>query len=171
MVGDSMSPTLTGGEYSGLNIILPGGDYVYADTAATVSRFDIVVITTDNGSGGETTIIKRAIAFGGEEVELDRGVLYIDGREISEPYVSPENNTPGNSYNSFEATVVPDGCLFVLGDNRNVSVDSRDHYGMIDMDDVVGVVGEWSLGLSRLFTPINTFFDFTLPSVFSGCGG
>ena len=172
VVGDSMYPTLTGADYyynsSGERVINSGGDYVYADTAAQPNRFDIVVITTDNGRGGETTIIKRAIAFGGETVELKSGVLYIDGQLIDEPYAV--YNDPDNEYNTYGPAAVPEGCVFVLGDNRNVSIDSRDHYGMIDIDDVVGIVEEWSLNMRWLVTPFSSFFDFTLPGIFSGCG-
>ncbi len=169
-----MYPTLTGADYyynsRGERVIESGGDYVYADTYSSPQRGDIVVITTDNGMGGRTTIIKRAIAFGGESVELVEGVLCIDGEEITEDYVSAENNDPDNIYNTFGPATVPEGCVFVLGDNRNVSIDSRDHYGMIELSDVVGVVSGWSLDLRGLITPVSTFFDFTLPGVFSGCG-
>lgn len=166
--GDSMYPTLVGAEYktdaSGNRINSPGGDYVYGDTSANVERFDIVVIEQPS-----YPIIKRVIAFGGETVELIKGELYIDGERIDEPYVLPECNDPSNNYNTYGPEIVPEGCIFVLGDNRNASIDSRDHYGMIDIGDVVGVVEQWSLDLRWLITPFNTFFDFTLPSIFSGC--
>lgn len=170
VVGQSMYPTLTGADYTynsvGERIIEAGGDYVYADTAATPQRGDIVVITTSN-SGSLATIIKRAIAFGGEKVELVDGALYIDGALIEEPYVSPENNQ--SERNTYPETLVPEGYVFVLGDNRDNSNDSRGDYGMIALSDIVGVVPEWSMNMRGFITPISTFFDFTLPSVFSGC--
>ena len=98
-----------------------------------------------------------------------KGELYIDGERVDEPYVLPECNDPSNNYNTYGPEIVPEGCIFVLGDNRNASIDSRDHYGMIDIGDVVGVVEQWSLDLRWLITPFNSFFDFTLPSIFSGC--
>ncbi len=162
VVGTSMSPTLIGAD----DYNTAGGDYVYVDTYAVTERFDIVVI--DVGSG--KYIIKRVIAFGGECVELIDGVLYIDDQQIDEPYVSPENNSAELDYNTYGPVTVPEGYVFVLGDNRNVSRDSRDSkYGMIDVDDIVGVVEEWSLELRWLITPFSTFFDFTLPGIFSGC--
>lgn len=170
VVGQSMYPTLTGADYTynsvGERIIEAGGDYVYADTAATPQRGDIVVITTSN-SGSLATIIKRAIAFGGEKVELVDGALYIDGALIEEPYVSPENNQ--SERNTYPETLVPEGYVFVLGDNRDNSNDSRGDYGMIALSDIVGIVPEWSMNMRGFITPISTFFDFTLPSVFSGC--
>ena len=170
VVGQSMYPTLTGADYTynsvGERIIEAGGDYVYADTATTPQRGDIVVITTSN-SGSLATIIKRAIAFGGEKVELVDGALYIDGALIEEPYVSPENNQ--SERNTYPETLVPEGYVFVLGDNRDNSNDSRGDYGMIALSDIVGVVPEWSMNMRGFITPISTFFDFTLPSVFSGC--
>ena len=169
VVGRSMYPTLVGAEYTQSGAIDSSGDYVYADRFASPERGDIVIITTDNGDGGSITIIKRVIAFAGESVELVRGVLYINGEETAEPYVSPEFNTPSLAKNTYELTVVPEGCIFVLGDNRDYSVDSRGHYGMIDVDDVEGVVAEWSLSVRWLVNPFSRFFDFTLPNVFSGC--
>ena len=161
VVGASMSPTLLGAD----NDSTSGGDYVYVDTYAVPERFDIVVIDVDNGKN----IIKRVIAFGGETVDLVRGVLYIDGQQISEPYVSSENNSPDLDYNTYGPVEVPEDYLFVLGDNRNVSIDSRDHYGMIAADEVIGTVTEWSLELRWLITPFSSFFDFTLPGLFSSC--
>ena len=166
IVGASMYPTLVGAEQPDE----AGGDYVYADTAAEAQRWDIVVINAlDRWTNERTTIIKRVIAFEGEEVELVRGKLYIDGEEIDEPYVDPQNNDPADRYNTMSARVVDEGCVFVLGDNRNVSVDSRDEkkYGMIDEDDIIGVVAEWSLSMRWLINPISTFFDFSL----AGCAG
>lgn len=169
VVGDSMLPTLIGGEHDG-NEVAAGGDYVYVDTMASPQRFDIVVINADNGSGKMTTIIKRVIAFAGESVELKRGQLYINGTLTEEPYVDPQNNDPDMPENTYAERVVDEGCVFVLGDNRNVSSDSRGPYGMIELGEIVGVVENWSLDMRWLFTPVSTFFDFTLPGIFSGCG-
>lgn len=169
VVGESMYPTLIGAKHNG-DIIVAGGDYVYADTMAEPQRFDIVVITTDDKYGKQTTIIKRVIAFGGESVELVEGLVYIDGQLIEESYVSPECMTPQLDINNRASETVPDGCIYVLGDNRDVSNDSRGDYGMIDLDDVVGVVESWSLDIRWLVNPISSFFEFTLPGMFSGCG-
>ena len=170
VVGESMYPTLVGAERTVSGRIRSGGDYVYADTQAQPQRGDIVVITTEDGDGQMTTIIKRVIAFGGETVELEGGVLFINGEEIAEPYINPDYNDPDYINNNYGPVTVEAECVFVLGDNRNASNDSRGEYGFIPVGDVVGVVEEWSLDLRWLVTPVCTFFDFTLPSVFSGCG-
>ena len=171
--GDSMYPTLVGAEYktdaSGNRINSPGGDYVYADTIAVPQRFDIVIINADNGQGQRKTIIKRVIGLEGDKVELERGVLYINDERIDEPYVDPQNNDPEYADNTVGPYIVDEGCIFVLGDNRTNSSDSRSGYGMIELDEVIGVVEEWSTNLRWLVTPVSTFFDFTLPSLFSGC--
>lgn len=169
--GASMYPTLTGAKYTDDNTVLPGGDYVYADTFATPTRGDIVVIEAyKKGSNVKTTIIKRLIAFGGETVELREGQLYIDGVKIDEPYLDERYNSPDLADNTWGPYTVDEGCICVLGDNRNISNDSRGDYGFIPADDVVGVVPKWSLDMRWLITPVCTFFEFTLPSAFSGCG-
>ena len=76
--------------------------------------------------------IKRVIALPGETVEVRDGVVSIDGLAISEPYAAPFA-----SGDSFGPEVVPPGHVFVMGDNRPVSQDSRS-FGPVPMDDIVG---------------------------------
>lgn len=153
VIGPSMEGTLNGAE----NKDRAGGDYVYAMRSSSPDRGDIVIIKID----GDEPIIKRVIALGGDTVELVSGVLYRNGVEVSEPYVDPKNNTPSD--NNFELTTVPEGYMFFLGDNRDVSVDSRSgKYGMLPVDKTMGVVADWSLTMKGTVTAFNTFFDFTL---------
>ncbi|MGN1060648.1 MAG: signal peptidase I [Candidatus Coproplasma sp.] len=155
VVGSSMEDTLYGAPSS--NPSNPGGDFVYVFNAKP-DRGDIVIIRT-NGK----TLIKRVIALGGDTVEIVGGKVILNGEELNEPYVSAENNSP--SLNNFPETVVESGYVFFLGDNRNVSNDSR-MYGCQPVESVVGVVAEWSLNCKKGITAINTFFEFTLPSWF-----
>lgn len=156
VVGASMSSTLVGAP----NKDSAGGDYVYAFRTSHPKRGDIVVIDTDS-----KTIIKRVIALGGDTVELREGVLYLNDKEVEEPYVSDINNTP--SENNYPKTVVPDGTMFCLGDNRDVSVDSRyDTYGCMPTSWTVGVVADWSMAFKGSITAFNGFIDFTLPDMF-----
>lgn len=82
--------------------------------------------------------IKRVIALPGETWEIRDGTTYIDGRELDEPYV----NQSDLDTRSFGPETVPDGMLFVMGDNRNHSGDSRfpppGGLGYIPIDRVIG---------------------------------
>ena len=98
---------------------------------------DIVVASKDSFKDGEP-IIKRVIATEGQTVDIDftEGIVYVDGVALDEPYT----NTPTNL---FEGTTFPltvkEGHLFVLGDNRNDSLDSRSiEIGQIDKREILG---------------------------------
>jgi signal peptidase I len=82
--------------------------------------------------------IKRVIALPGETWEMRDGITYIDGRKLDEPYV----NQADLDTRSFGPETVPDGMLFVMGDNRNHSGDSRfpppGGLGYIPIDRVIG---------------------------------
>jgi signal peptidase I len=81
--------------------------------------------------------IKRVVALEGDTWEITDGVLFVNGRRIPEPYLADELDT-----RSFPAEVVPDGMLFVLGDNRAHSGDSRwpppAGLGYVPEDEVIG---------------------------------
>ena len=108
---------------------------------------DIVVISRNKSNSVydanpyDTPIIKRIIATEGQTVDIDfeKGVVYVDGAELDEPYV----RTPTNLKYDIEFPVtVDEGCVFVMGDNRNDSLDSRSskigEYGMIDTRYILG---------------------------------
>ena len=108
---------------------------------------DIVVISRNKENSvftmneSNTPIIKRIIATEGQTVDIDfeQGVVYVDGIALDEPYTK----TPTNRKWDIEFPVtVDEGCIFVLGDNRNDSLDSRDarigEYGMIDTRYILG---------------------------------
>lgn len=108
---------------------------------------DIVVISRNKENSvytmndTNTPIIKRIIAMEGQTVDIDfeKGVVYVDGIELDEPYA----RTPTNRKYDIEFPVtVDEGCVFVLGDNRNDSMDSRDsrigEYGMVDTRYILG---------------------------------
>lgn len=157
VVGSSMENTLTGSPDG--NPQLKGGDYVYIFKAKP-ARGDIVVIETQN-----KCLIKRVVALGGDTVELRFGVLYVNGEAVEESYVSPEHNNP--ILNNYPKTTVEQGHVFCLGDNRNDSKDSRDEdYGAFKTESIIGVVADWSLTFKEAVRAFNTFFDFTVPSLF-----
>lgn len=83
-------------------------------------------------TGTQQDFIKRVIAVGGDSVEGRDGVVFVNNREIDEPYLDP-----GVETSSFGPVEVPEGTIFVMGDNRNNSDDSR-NFGPVPVDTVVG---------------------------------
>ncbi len=108
---------------------------------------DVVIISrnADNSVSTDTDlpIIKRVIAVEYQTVDINfaTGVVYVDGKALDEPYTK----TPTNVKHDIDFPVtVPKGCVFVLGDNRNLSLDSRSSRigedGMIDKRYILGRV-------------------------------
>ena len=130
--GNSMKETLHNGE----KVIITNLFY-------TPKVGDIVVVSrnTENSvftmNDSNKPIIKRIIATEGQTVDIDfeEGIVYVDGTALDEPYT----RTPTNlKYDIVFPVTVDEGCVFVLGDNRNDSLDSRSsqigEYGMVDTD-------------------------------------
>ena len=98
---------------------------------------DIVILQRDDFYGGEP-IVKRVIATEGQTVDIDfdAGVVYVDGAALEEPYTREPTWTQEGT--EFPLTV-PEGGIFVMGDNRNHSSDSRDaSLGTVDTRCVLG---------------------------------
>lgn len=157
VVDKSMTPTLTGAQAANRS----GGDFIYIDKSAKPDYGDIVVVYRETGDGTKGNIIKRVVAFGGDTVEIINGVLKVNGEVVDESYLDSHYNTPDDAYNSFGEHTVAEGCMFLLGDNRNVSSDSRQGIDY-PQKNLVGVVPEWSIKLKSLTTKFYTFFNFTL---------
>ena len=100
------------------------------------NRGDVVVLHQLNGAS-ERDLIKRVIALPGEEIRVDECVVFIDEVALQEPYLDPAATTPGTCGRNLESLLVPEDHVFVMGDNRGGSMDSRD-LGPIDDDDLVG---------------------------------
>lgn len=106
----------------------------------TPRRHDIVVLNKDTFIDGP--IVKRIIATAGDEVDIDfeRGVVYVNGEALQEDYTS-EFALPMEFEGMEFPQTVPEGCVFVMGDNRNASTDSRDtRLGMVDERYIIGHV-------------------------------
>ena len=106
----------------------------------TPEQGDVVVPT--KRSYQEDSIVKRVIATGGQTVDIDyaTGTVYVDGVALEEDYIKEQMQVP--SYGDMVNHVtVPEGCLFVMGDNRNQSADSRyPEIGIVDERCVIGRV-------------------------------
>ncbi len=101
------------------------------------NRGDVVVLHQVTGAS-ERDLIKRVIGLPGESVEVRNCTVLIDGRVLNEPYLDPEVVTPTNCGGDYVLDgVVPDDHVFVMGDNRGGSQDSR-VIGPINDDDLVG---------------------------------
>ena len=137
--GASMNPTLNNGDTVAISSLKRSFDYG-----------DIVIVAQPNAM--HKTLIKRVIAVGGQTVDIDteKGVVYVDGKALDEKYTLEPTYSRGNI--EFPATV-PEGMLFVMGDNRNDSTDSRMRVvGCIDEKYIMGKVigrimpfGQWDV--------------------------
>ena len=92
-------------------------------------RGDIIVL--HDPSGGPELLIKRVVGLPGERVTMSDGRVYIDGVALAESYLSQSTQGSGRSW------LVPPLTVFVMGDNRNASRDSR-VFGPVSLDQIVG---------------------------------
>lgn len=126
--GHSMLNTLQHGDR--LMVVNPifYHDYKYGD----------IVILRKTGVFDNEPIVKRVIATGGQTVDIDfsEGVVYVDGEALKEDYIrEPTYTAEGTEF----PLTVPEGSIFVMGDNRNGSSDSRDYrLGTVDTRYVIG---------------------------------
>ncbi len=93
------------------------GDQIVTVRESSYGRGDIIVL--GDPEDGKSYIVKRIAAVGGDTVFVTGGALYVNGAYVSEPYTSEPPNYQMDPYN------VPEGCIFLLGDNRNDSDDSH----------------------------------------------
>lgn len=119
--GFSMNPTLQDGEY----VLVSKVSYKLGDP----QRGDIIVFEFP-GSLPTQDLIKRIIGLPGDVIEVRQKTVYINGQVLSEPYIAAAPNYSGTWQ-------VPEGFLFVLGDNRNDSSDSHS-WGMLPIGNVIG---------------------------------
>jgi signal peptidase I len=138
---------------------LEPGDRVLVNKAFyEPSRFDIIVFADPKGGQGpdrgivdgffhwlsegigfarpeHEDFIKRVIGLPGEVLEIRDHVVTIDGRPLREPYLTPEARA---SMGDFGPVTVPEGALFMMGDNRGNSNDSRAGLGFVPVNKVIG---------------------------------
>ena len=125
--GSSMYPTLHHGDM----LLLQSIGY-------TPKQGDVVVLTKEFDAA-DGPIVKRVIAVGGQHVDIDyaAGTVSVDGQVLNEPYINEAMREP--YYENLTSVDVPEGSIFVMGDNRNNSSDSRDvTLGTVDERYVLG---------------------------------
>ena len=125
----SMEPTLDVGD----RVLVNKLSYKFHD----VNHGDVVVFErppgASTGQNGEIKdLIKRVIAVGGDTIEAKEGNVYVNGEQIDEDYLEP-----GTPTDNLPLTTIPEGQVFVMGDNRTNSEDSR-IFGPIDENAIVG---------------------------------
>ena len=126
--GTSMFPTLNNGD-----------KVLVSDLFYEPQRGDIVVFKKDSYDDNKA-LVKRVVAVAGDVVNIDfeKGVVYVNGEALEEDYIDVLTTT---KIDFIGPQTVPDNCLFVMGDNRNASTDSRDkRIGMVDKRLVIGKV-------------------------------
>ena len=137
VIGSSMVPTLHEGDR-----------LIICDLFYEPKQGDIVVLRKETFK--DEPIIKRVIATAGQTVDIDfaAGIVYVDGVALEEDYVNSPTNVPEDFT---KPVTVPEGCVFVMGDNRNASTDSRrSTIGCVDTRYILGKA------LFRL-TPLSSF--------------
>ena len=129
--GSSMYPTLVDKDYLVLE-----SNFLYRN----VNQGDIVVLKVDYF---DKPIVKRVIATGGDTVDIDpvTGDVSVNGEVLDEPYIAEKIDTLTRMGDLSYPQTIPEGCVFVMGDNRNNSTDSRDsRLGIVDERCILGHV-------------------------------
>lgn len=141
VVGPSMQPTLFAGDWLAV-----------AAVPKTPEAGDVVIITQPNAF--DEPLVKRVVATEGQTIDIHDGHVFIGGEMIVEKYISPDVMTEREDLDNYPLTV-PEGQVFVMGDNRPHSTDSRSSaIGLIDNDYILGTVsfrmmpfGKWKVGM------------------------
>lgn len=129
--GNSMSPLFKDGDEIKVNTTFQKN---------TLKRGDIIVFNIKDPANSTGTSIKRVIAMGGDTIKLIKGAVYVNSIRLDEPYLAKQNVTYGNESLSEETDLrIPEGMIFVMGDEREHSFDSR-IIGSIKIEDVIALI-------------------------------
>lgn len=144
--GESMFPTLNHGDR-----------LVVSHIMYKPNNGDIVIV---DSSGLNKAIVKRIIAIEGQTVDIDfnSGAVKVDGNLLEENYIN-EITTLNEGGHQYPVTI-PSGCVFVMGDNRNNSTDSRDErVGFVPVEDILGKVVLRIYPFDAIGTPAQVILD------------
>jgi signal peptidase I len=157
----SMETTLEPDQYVLVDKLTPRFD--------AYKRGDIVVFNPPDtwvAPEAREPYIKRVIGVGGDKIEIHDGSVFVNGTKLDEPYVYKEDGQPQptEAVNGIDRWVVPDGQLFLMGDHRGNSSDSREG-GPVDVSAVIGRawLRYWPLGTLQIL-PTPTHPELATPS-------
>ena len=161
--GDSMQPSLHDGQYllvnkavyfhldrTRLRNLLPGPDRSGRDVVYPFHpprRGEIVIFDPPVSAHSDQPFVKRVIGLPGETIAIREGRVYVDGQPLDEPYVAELARGGYFAYGGGADFTVPPGSIYVLGDNRNNSKDSRS-FQEVPLDRVIGkaIISYWPPG-------------------------
>lgn len=152
--GESMMNTLSNGDKVIISLFYGDpeqGDIVVLNIDRKVTFGEDGSLLEEEGTG--KCVVKRIIAVEGQELDIDfaAGVVYVDGERLREPYLELGlTHLDEGAFTGRYPIVIPENCVFVMGDNRSVSKDSRSgDIGLVPVDCIVGKV------ILRLFPELN----------------
>jgi len=159
---ESMEPTLLVGDFLFANKFIYGAQVPYTDIRLPKVRDpepgDIIVFRYPRDTSQD--FIKRCVAVGGQTVEMRRKRLYVDGKPVEENYVIHSDSRYLPARDDFGPYRVPPGYVFMLGDNRDNSQDSR-FWGPLDVKLIKGkaMIIYWSWNKERFLPRLGRIFS------------